>query len=166
MEYSAKACLIVVPNKIVARLAQRVSFVLCAAAFALVGCGSSTKTFVGPDGQELSTVRCTSSTGQCFAKAQQVCKGKPYSVIDSYSNAGGLAADVIPGPVTWYTMTVQCGASDGKIPQFPFRGGTFGESMSAVTAATTAQAKQQSTYRRPVNCTSTRIGNTVNTNCY
>jgi hypothetical protein len=29
----------------------------------------------------------------------------------------------MPGPVTWYSMTYQCGPSDGKMPAFAFRGG-------------------------------------------
>jgi hypothetical protein len=27
------------------------------------------------------------------------------------------------GPVTWYSVTYQCGPSDGKMPTFTFRGG-------------------------------------------
>lgn len=29
-------------------------------------------------------------------------------------------ADVIAGPVTWYSLSYQCGPSDGKMPSFAF----------------------------------------------
>jgi hypothetical protein len=45
-----------------------------------------------------------------------------YQVLDSESHAGGLVADALAGPVTWYGMTYVCGKSDGRLPSFPFRG--------------------------------------------
>lgn len=46
-------------------------------------------------------------------------------MLDSESHAGGLVADVLPGPVTWYGMTFACGPSDGRMPSFAFRGQTY-----------------------------------------
>lgn len=90
----------------------------------LVGCGATpeVKTFVGPSGEQINTVRCIKDTSACFDKASEVCSLKPYKVINSYRNAGGLYADFIPGPVTWYTMSIVCGVSDGYMPTFPLRG--------------------------------------------
>lgn len=71
--------------------------------------------YYGPSGEKVSTVRCTRTSTGCFQKASAACGG-PYQVLDSYSNAGGILADFIPGPVTWYTMSFQCGPSDGRMP--------------------------------------------------
>ena len=92
--------------------------------FSLVGCGATpdVKSFVGPSGEQVNTVRCIKDTVSCFQKASEVCNQKSYKVIDSYRNAGGLYADILPGPVTWYTMSMICGKSDGHIPTFPLRG--------------------------------------------
>lgn len=130
---------------------------LIATCIATASCESSdVGTYPGPSGETLVTVRCKSETAQCFAKATEACGGK-YVVVDSYSNSGGLLADAIPGPITWYTMTAQCGVSDGKIPTFPFRGASGAEAMAAMSQATASS--------RPLNCTSTSIGNTVQTSC-
>lgn len=75
----------------------------------------------GPSGQTVRTTKCSASPDKCLAEAAARCSG-PYQVLDSSSNAGGLAADLLPGPVTWYRMTYQCGKSDGVMPTFPFRG--------------------------------------------
>src|SRR5262249_40916894 len=50
------------------------------------------------------------------------CRGGSYQILDSESHAGGLLADIIPGPVTWYTMSYACGPSNGRLADFPFRG--------------------------------------------
>ena len=78
-------------------------------------------TFATPSGRSAHTVRCIGDSGQCMQKAAATCSGR-YQVLDSYSNAGGLVADIIPGPVIWSTLTFACGATDGQIPTFPFRG--------------------------------------------
>lgn len=99
--------------------------ILLSASIALLpGCsaGPQVKSFTGPTGEVVSTVRCTKETSSCFEKASEVCNAGSYRVIDSYRNAGGLVADVLPGPVTWYTMSIVCGPSDGLIPSFPLRG--------------------------------------------
>ncbi len=92
----------------------------------LVGCGggNSPKTFIGPSGKTLETVKCKSSPDQCFVQANKSCGGS-YQVISSESHAGGILADFVPGPVTWYGMTYQCGKSNGRNPTFTFQGGTY-----------------------------------------
>lgn len=122
---------------------------------------SEPKSFTAPNGAKASTLSCKSDPSGCFEKAAQVCGGQTYRVVDSYSKAGGIAADIIPGPVTWYHMTVQCGAPDGRMPNFPFRGGTFGDMMSAAAAM---QPKYEP--NRTMSCNSTRYGNQVQTNCW
>lgn len=125
---------------------------------ATASCESSdVGTYPGPSGETLVTVRCKSETAQCFAKATEACGGK-YVVVDSYSNSGGLLADAIPGPITWYTMTAQCGVSDGKIPTFPFRSTRSAEPMSSMPQATATS--------QPIHCTSNTLGGYTNTTCY
>src|SRR5262249_13549150 len=41
--------------------------------------------------------------------------GGSYQILYSDIHPGGLLADILPGPVTWYTMSYVCGPSDGKI---------------------------------------------------
>ncbi len=90
----------------------------------LVGCtaGPKVKTYVGPTGETMSTIRCTKETSPCFQKASEACSGGSYRVASSYRNSGGILADALPGPVTWYTMNIVCGPSDGVMPDFPLRG--------------------------------------------
>lgn len=118
----------------------------------LSGCnaGPQVKSYTGPTGEPASTIRCTKDTVPCFEKASEVCNGGSYRVTNSYRNAGGLFADALPGPVTWYTMHIVCGPSDGKMPNFPLRG--------------QEPAMPESP---PVhNTTCTEVGNTVNCTTY
>lgn len=67
---------------------------------ALSGCVEPSETSVkGPSGQALVTAKCSQSPDGCFQKAANTCQGS-YQILDSYSKAGGLVADLIPGPVT------------------------------------------------------------------
>jgi hypothetical protein len=94
----------------------------CCLAVDLAGCQSaSTDSFVGPAGTAVQSTKCSQSPSACFKTANEVCHG-PYSVVESHSYAGGLVADLLPGPVTWYSMSYQCGPSNGAYPQFPFTG--------------------------------------------
>jgi hypothetical protein len=97
--------------------------VLSAAAVSLSACDVTTgNTFASPSGAVVNTAKCSHSSDSCFQKAAATCGG-PYQVIESESHPGRLFEDAMPGPVTWYTMTYQCGPSDGKMPTFAFKGG-------------------------------------------
>lgn len=100
--------------------------ITCAIIFAtgLSSCaaGPKIKSYKGPTGEIFSNIRCTRDTSDCFEKASEVCNQSKYRVINSYRNAGGLWADIFPGPVTWYTMDIVCDSSNGVIPTFPLRG--------------------------------------------
>lgn len=80
--------------------------------------------YVEPSGQRFTTVKCKDNPGACLAEAAQICRGS-YQVLNSNSHAGGLAADAIPGPVTWFAMTIRCGRSDGRVPDFPYVGPVY-----------------------------------------
>jgi len=89
----------------------------------LSACMAKTKTtsFSSPTGSFLFKTKCNVDTSKCFAEASSKCSGT-YNVIDSESHAGGTLADIFPGPVTWYSMTYECGPSSGVYPKFPFQG--------------------------------------------
>lgn len=125
--------------------------VMLAASMALLaGCaaGPEVKSYTGPTGEKVSTVRCTKDTSPCFEKASEACNGASYRVIDSYRNAGGLIADVLPGPVTWYTMSIVCGPADGLMPKFPLRG-----SEPAMPEMPSAQQTRCRQVGNTMNCT-------------
>ena len=90
----------------------------------LAGCSTSPeiKSYTGPTGEKMSTIRCSRDTSKCFEKSSKACDGGSYRVASSYRNSGGLLADSLPGPVMWYTMNIICGPSDGVMPSFPLRG--------------------------------------------
>lgn len=117
------------------------------------GCATTSVTqFQAPDGTTIKTVKCTTNPTECFVAATQSCPANgTYRVVSSASRAGGIAADLIPGPVTWYYMTYACGPSDGRLPEFRFVGQQYATPPTPVVgrpAPTTT------------NCTA--IGNTVN----
>ena len=87
--------------------------------------GPSSKVVLGPGGQEVAQIDCNRDPSFCFEEAGEVCQGDTYQVVNSWSNAGGTLADIIPGPVTWYHMNIVCGPSDGAMPEFPFRGQSY-----------------------------------------
>jgi len=122
------------------------STLLMIIATALAGCaGPSSEVFLAPDGSTLAQVDCVSEQSECFATAAETCGGT-YRVVDSWSNAGGSLADWVPGPFTWYHMQIICGPSDGRMPDFEFRGSKY------VPPA----------YDPPKQTTCTGMGNTVN----
>src|SRR5262249_8026577 len=95
---------------------------LSTAGVSLSACTTTGDAFTTPSGPTANTAKSNNSRDACFKKASQTCGG-PYQVLESESHAGGALADLFPGPVTWYVMTYQCGPSDGRLPEFAFRGG-------------------------------------------
>lgn len=139
---------------------MRRALFISAFAAALSGCVSSGGEAVpGPSGKVMQEAKCNGSTNGCFKKANAVCKG-PYQVIDSSSNAGGLVADIIPGPVTWYRMTFQCGKSDGRMPTFAFRGQQYTPTPVVINQPNVYQSS------RPRTTYCNKIGNSVTCNSY
>ncbi|MDZ4201384.1 MAG: hypothetical protein U1C96_04460 [Gallionella sp.] len=130
------------------------------AALLLAGCTTTNvKEYQAPDGTSIKTVKCTSDPSKCFEQASQSCSSEgSYRVISSESHAGGLIADIFPGPVTWYSMTYACGPSDGKMPDFKFTGERY--TPPPPSAAPVIIKQSPST----TNCTT--FGNTVNCNSY
>ncbi len=119
------------------------------------GCATtSVSQFQAPDGTASKTVKCSSDATKCFAAATQSCPGDgTYRVIGSAGRAGGLAADVLPGPVTWYYMTYVCGPSDGVMPEFKFTGQQYVPPPAPVLVR-----------QAPTTTSCSAIGNTVTCN--
>ena len=126
----------------------------------LSGCATtSVSQFRAPDGTAINTVKCASDPAKCFAVAGQSCPGNgTYRVVSSDSHAGGLVADVLPGPVTWYAMTYACGPSDGRMPDFKFVGQQY---TPPPPPPNPIVIKQQPT---TTNCT--KVGDTMNCRSY
>jgi hypothetical protein len=116
------------------------------------GCVAST-TFVDPSGAQAQTTKCNTSFQGCFQRATETCGGA-YQVLDSHSKSGGLLADIMPGPVTWYYMTYRCGPSDGQMPQFAFRGPNYAAPAIVVAPAPV--------YTGPTTTNCQRLGHMVN----
>jgi hypothetical protein len=66
--------------------------------------------------------KCPQSPTGCYEQATRDCKGGSYQIVDSDSHAGGMLADLWPGQFIWYEMSYACGPSDGRLPDFSFRG--------------------------------------------
>src|SRR5215472_4992247 len=97
-------------------MAKSVGMVCFVAATLFSGCCSA-QTIVGPSGKPLQhhSAKCSQSREGCYAQATRDCGGGSYQILDSESHAGGLLADLIPGPVTWYGMTYTCGLTDASL---------------------------------------------------
>jgi hypothetical protein len=93
---------------------------LVVAAISLSGCLTSGNSFQSPSGAIVNTAKCT-NTDACFQKAAATCGG-PYQVIESERQLYDSGNRIL-GSVVWYSMTYQCGPSDGKMPTFAFRDG-------------------------------------------
>jgi len=85
---------------------------------------AETTTVTAPNGAQILRTKCKSDTAECYQEARQTCRGS-YQILGSESHAGGLIWDAMPGPVTWYSMSYQCGKSDGRFAEFPFHGGVY-----------------------------------------
>lgn len=85
---------------------------------------AETESVRGPDGRPIHQTTCQGSNADCYQEARQTCKGN-YQVLDSNSTSGGIFADAMPGPITWYRMTYACGATNGAVARFPHQGGIY-----------------------------------------
>lgn len=128
---------------------------------AITACAPTTTQVAGPSGATMSTAKCSQSPNACLAAASRTCGGGSYQVLDSESHAGGLIADILPGPVPWYSMTYQCGSSDGVLPDFPFQGAPL--MTSAEIAELGAMSEPP---RTPIRTNCNRLGDYVNCTTY
>jgi hypothetical protein len=121
-----------------------------------VGCASpSASDLRAPDGTSLKNIKCNIDPQKCFLIATDSCKDTngSYRVVSSHSNAGGTLADIIPGPVTWFNMTIACGPSDGKMPEFLFKGQQYIPQPMTMPQQRRSTTTNCTTYGSNVNCT-------------
>jgi hypothetical protein len=129
--------------------------------------GAWAESFVGPSGKPIQRAKCSRSSTGCYEEAHQTCRG-PYQIIESESHSGGILADALPGPVTWYSFTYSCGPSDGRLASFPFREPPHPQpsANSPPVFVNPFPAPTIQTPRPMMNCSSNRVGNTIWTNCF
>lgn len=72
----------------------------------------------GPSGANVYSTKCKSDPADCYAEAANYCQGS-YQILGSESHGGGIFADVINGPINYYTIQYRCGRSDGRLAAFP-----------------------------------------------
>jgi serine protease Do len=96
-------------------MAKSVGMVCFVAATLFSGCCSAQTSPSGKPLQPIHRAKCSQSPAGCYEQATRDCRGGSYQILESESHPGGLLADILPGPVTWYTMSYVCGPSDGKI---------------------------------------------------
>jgi hypothetical protein len=83
-----------------------------------------------PGGGQVQVTKCKDQ-GECYDQAAATCGGGSFQVVDSDSHAGGLLADWLVGPVTWYKLAYTCGRSDGRMAAFAWRGPQYEPGHSA-----------------------------------
>ena len=138
---------------------------LIVTAASLSGCASSSASFGDPSGGLAQQAKCSRSPTGCYNEASKICHGGSYQILDSESHAGGLLADVLPGPVTWYGMTYRCGPSDGKLATFPFTGQNYVPPANvAVVPSTTPPTIPMPSPSRTTTCNT--VGAFVNCTSY
>jgi S1-C subfamily serine protease len=59
--------------------------------------------------QFLRYAKCNASVTNCYQQAHERCNGS-YDVVDKESHPGGIFADILPGPIPWYTIAFTCRA--------------------------------------------------------
>lgn len=57
--------------------------------------------------QRINSVKCNIDFNKCLETIRSVCGGN-YKVHDRGTHMGGLLADILPGPVVWFTATYSC----------------------------------------------------------
>jgi hypothetical protein len=103
---------------------KRATLALCFVITMSADVRAETSAFTGPTGSSVYHTSCTSDMSNCYREAAQTCRS-PYQILTSESHAGGWLSDSIPGPVTYYSMQYRCGKSDGRVANFPHRGGVY-----------------------------------------
>jgi hypothetical protein len=83
---------------------------IVALGFALVGCAPAVS--IPPGGTAL--FKCKYSDVGCRQDAAAACPGGSYHVVSESTHAGGLLADALPGPMTWYDVVAACGPDLGS----------------------------------------------------
>ena len=74
----------------------------------LSGCASTgDSAFVGPEGESIYFTKCNVSQEGCLKEIAEHCPSG-YNTINTETHMGGILADLIPGPVRWWSITYSC----------------------------------------------------------
>ena len=107
----------------VERALELVAFILLVAAavafWFVTPANADTTTVRGPSGALVYTTKCSGSQDGCYQEASTQCRGGPYQILSSESHGGGIFGDVLNGPINYYSVSYQCGRSDGRLADFP-----------------------------------------------
>lgn len=68
--------------------------------------------------QNVKSVKCNIDFNKCLEAIRNACGGR-YQIHNRGSHMGGLLADILPGPIVWYTATYTCGEFSEESPAPP-----------------------------------------------
>lgn len=136
----------------------------------LCGCSNKYETVNAPNGEIYYKVKCSKESSICLSEASKSCNNEKYNVISSESHAGGVFADIFPGPITWYSITYKCGEGNNKLPDFKFTGQSYVPPPVIITPPTTQVIKPEPFTPAPLptmkTTTCNKIGDTLNCTSY
>ena len=103
------------PRDSLVRKTKRVVFVeaLGLALVGLMACGGGVERIESASTKgsaDFFTAKCKGGIADCADDARTQCGGD-FTEVHRESHMGGVFADALPGPVTWYTLSFRCGAS-------------------------------------------------------
>ena len=97
----------------------------------LAGCSSTEVVKTNAYGDDAYKVKCKNTPEACLEEAYTKCNGGTFTTLYSDSHAGGILADLMPGPTTWFALTFKCGG-EGTMPNFPWTGTTIEEAIQTM----------------------------------
>ena len=122
---------------------------------ALASCGmSKNKATVSSSGVTTHEVKCTGSNNDCMNTANANCPSG-FNAVYSDSHAGGILADILPGPITWYELHYICSSSPGTPPAFAWQGP---QDMTPVFMEAVGNSMQQLNNTSPSFCSNISSG--------
>jgi hypothetical protein len=68
--------------------------------------------------QSVNSVKCNIDFKNCLETIRSVCGGK-YHIHSRGTHMGGLLADILPGPIVWFTAAYSCGEISQSSPAPP-----------------------------------------------
>ena len=87
---------------------KKTSLTLSILLLLVVGCASTgDSAFVGPEGESIYFTKCNVSQEGCLKEIAEHCPSG-YNTINTETHMGGILADLIPGPVRWWSITYSC----------------------------------------------------------
>jgi len=124
------------------------------------GCSTTESVKTNAYGGDAYKVKCKNTPEACLEEAYTKCNGT-FTTLYSDSHAGGILADFIPGPTTWYALTFKCGGEVSR-PNFPWVGTTIEEALETMSVLDEAGKSINNNNNNNNN----QYDGTTTTNCY